>query len=111
TTSTPPPAPTTPEEAIALTRAAIAGAESSGELDPKAGDDLEHRLDDIGKSVQKPDPTDAAHKVADLQHQLSALSQTGKLTADGLAEISTPLNQLAALLPAATKPPGKHKGH
>jgi eukaryotic-like serine/threonine-protein kinase len=98
--------PTTPDAAIAAVRAAIALAAASGQLDPGALDDLNHRLDDIAQL-----PLDAANKLADLMNHLSDLAQNGQLTAAGYSAISAPLQQLAALLPpVAPHDHGKHKG-
>ena len=112
-TTQPPPA--TPQQAIANARSAISQAQTNGQLDPGAANDLNHRLDDITQALTT-NPQDAAHKLADLLHHLSDLaSHGGQLSSTGLSQISTPLNQLATLLPAQTAPPsppahdkGKH---
>jgi eukaryotic-like serine/threonine-protein kinase len=118
TTTTPPPAttaptaaPTTAEEALASLRAAVAQAAGSGQLDPSASDDLNHRLDDIAKALQDGNPNDAAQKLADFQQHLAELVQNGQLTGAGLSQIGAPLAQLAALLPAVTVQHGHGKGH
>jgi hypothetical protein len=108
TTAPPPPPPPTPQQLIASTRAAVIQAQTSGQLDPGAAKDLDHRIDDIEKALGKDNAQDAAHKVADTLHHLDDLAgHGGQLTPAGLAQISAPLNQLAALLPS-TPPPGKH---
>jgi len=54
TTTTPPPPPIqTPQQAIAATRAAILHAQNTGQLDASATKDLDHRLDDVVKALQK----------------------------------------------------------
>ena len=118
TTTTPPPAttaattvPTTAEQALASLRAAVAQAAGSGQLDPSASDDLNHRLDDIAKALQDGNPNDAAQKLADFQQHLAELVQNGQLTGAGLSQIGAPLAQLVALLPAVTVQHGHGKGH
>jgi serine/threonine protein kinase len=115
TSATTQPPPATPQQAIANARVAIYQAQTSGQLDPGAANDLNHRLDDITQALAN-NTQDAAHKLADLLHHLSDLANHGgQLTGAGLSQISTPLNQLATLLPARTAPPsppahgkGKH---
>jgi serine/threonine-protein kinase len=107
TTTTAPTIPAalqTPAQAIAAARTTIAAAQTNGQLDPSAATDLNHHLDDIAQALQHPNPNDAAHKVSDLLHHLDDLAHAGQLTNTGLTQISTPLNQLATLLPAT---PGK----
>jgi hypothetical protein len=104
TTATPP--PPTPQQAIASARTAIVQAQTSGQLDPGAANDLNHRLDDITQALVD-NPNDAAHKLADLLNHLSDLAgHGGQLSSTGLAQITAPLDQLATLLPAQTAPPG-----
>ena len=115
TTATTPAAPATPAQAIADVRTAIVVAQAQGSLDPAAGADLNHQIDDIANALQRPNPRDAAHKTSDLLHHLADLVNGGQLTTAGLTQISTPLNQLAALLPAVPEPAnhgdhGKGKG-
>jgi len=101
TTTAPPAQPTTADQAIALVRAAIAQAAASGQLDPGALDDLNHRVDAVAQ-----DP----NALNDLQNRLAELTQNGQLTSAGYAAIEAPLTQLAALLPAVL--PTKHgNGH
>ena len=109
-TATTPAAPATPEQAIADVRSAIVAAQAQGSLDPAAAADLNHRIDDIANALQHPNPQDAAHKTSDLLHHLADLVDGGQLTTAGLTQISTPLNQLAALLPAVPAP-GNDGGH
>ena len=115
TTTTPPPttttttSPTTPEQALASLRTAVAQAAASGQLDPSAADDLNHRLDDVARAIQEGNPDDAAQKLVDFQQRLADLVQGGQLTTTGLSQIGVPLAQLAALLPAPAH--GKGKGH
>jgi serine/threonine-protein kinase len=110
TTATTPAAPATPEQAIADIRSAIIAAQAQGALDPAAAADLNHRIDDIANALQHPNPEDAVHKTSDLLHHLADLVNGGQLTTAGLTQISTPLNQLAALLPAVPAP-GNDGGH
>jgi serine/threonine-protein kinase len=108
TTSQPPSA--TPQQAIANARAAIYQAQTSGQLDPGAANDLNHRLDDIAQSLAN-NSQDGAQKLADLlQHLGDLTNHEGQLTSTGLAEISTPLYQLAALLPSIPAAPGGPPG-
>jgi serine/threonine-protein kinase len=104
TTATTAAAPQTPAAALSAALAAIAHAESSGQLAAKDAADLQHRLDDLDKSLQHPNPNDAAHKIDDLLNHLDDLAQGGKLTSAGLKEIRAPIARLAALLPAAPAP-------
>ena len=53
--------------------------------------------------LQDGKPQDIGHKVGDLQHRLGDLVKKGQLTSAGLAEISRPLDRLAAMFP--TKKP------
>jgi len=105
----------TPAQAITAARVAVTRAQSSGQLDPAAADDLNHQLDDISQALQHPNPEDAANKVSDLLHHLDDLVKAGQLTATGRSRISAPLNRAAALLPAThSQPPGqagKDNGH
>jgi serine/threonine protein kinase len=112
TTTAPPPtttaAPSTPDQALANVRAAVAQAVASGQLDPSASEDLNHRLDDIAQALQAGSP-DAAQKLSDFEQHLADLVQQGQLTSSGLSAITPALDQLAALLPP---PPHEHgKGH
>ena len=93
-----PPTPTTPEQALAAVRTAVASAQSQGQLDSKAADDLGHHLDDVGKALDHPNAKDAEHKAADLQRRLDDLVKHGQLTSAGLARITAPVNRLVALL-------------
>jgi len=102
-----PPQPTTPADAIAAVRRAIAAAQSGGQLDPGAANDLEHRLDDISQALTHPNPNDTAHKAADLVHQIGNLQQNGQLT--GGTALQTAVQRLVALLPTAPAPPGHGK--
>ena len=95
-----PPAPQTPEQALAAARSALTAAQALGQLDSSAAADLAHRLDDVAKALGDPNPKDAAHKVGDLQHRLDDLVRGGQLTSAGLAAIVSRLNRLAALLPS-----------
>jgi eukaryotic-like serine/threonine-protein kinase len=104
------PAPPTPEQAIAAARAAIDQAQAGGQLDPGAADDLDHRLDDIAQSLARGNDQDAANKLADLLHHLGDLAgHDAQATSAGLAQITAPLDQLAALLPAPPTHGGKGK--
>jgi len=108
TTTQPPPA--TPQQAIANARAAISQAQTNGQLDPAAANDLNHRLDDITQALAN-NSQDAAHKLTDLLNHLTDLANSSQLSNAGLTQISTPLNQLAALLPTTTPgPPGHSRG-
>lgn len=99
--------PATPLQEIANARAAIYQAQTSGQLDPGDANDLNHRLDDIAQSVGNNNSQDAADELADLLLDLGDLATYGgQLSSAGLAQISTPLNQLAALLPSPARPPG-----
>jgi serine/threonine protein kinase len=98
--ATPPPAPLTPKEALAAARVAVAQAQADGRLDPSGAADLDNRLDDVAKALDHPNPHDASHKVGDLLRRLDDLVHGGQLTSGGLAAIASPLNRLAALLPA-----------
>jgi eukaryotic-like serine/threonine-protein kinase len=97
--------PATPQQAIANARAAISQAQTSGQLDPGAANDLNHRLDDITQSLAN-NSQDAAPKLTDLLNHLNDLANSSQLSNVALAQISTPLNQLATLLPATTPGPG-----
>jgi hypothetical protein len=113
TNATTQPPPATPQQAIANARAAIYQAQTNGQLDPGAANDLNHRLDDITQALTT-NTQDAAHKLADLLHHLSDLaSHGGQLSNAALAQITTPLNQLATLLPAqpAPGPPAHDNGN
>jgi len=101
TTAPTPPPIRTPQQAIAATRTAIAGATNSGRLDSRAADDLNKHLDDIAKSLADGKSKDASHKVGDVLHRLDDLVHKGQLTSASAAEIRGPLNRLAAMLPAA----------
>ena len=103
------PAPATPQQAVAAAVAAITQAVSSGQLGPGAANDLNHRLDAIVKSLGNKSQ-DSAHKLADLLNHLGDLTAHGQLGSAGLAQISAPLNQLAALLPSTAPAPGA-SGH
>src|SRR5579864_3923919 len=107
-TPPPPPAPATPTDALAAARTAIQQAQASGQIDPAAADQLNHRLDDIARSLGKPQ---AAHTAGDLLGQLNDLVDHGQLSSSGLAAISAPLDRLAALLPSDNgKGPKKKHG-
>jgi hypothetical protein len=98
--------PATPQQAIANARAAIYQAQTSGQLDPGAANDLNHRLDNIAQALGNNNSQDAAHRLTDLlQHLTDLATHGGALNSAGLAQISTPLNQLAALLPNTAEPP------
>jgi hypothetical protein len=79
---------------------AVTQAQRSHELAPGAAQDLRNRLRDISQTLTQGHPTDAAHKLADLQHQLIALRQQGKLDATGAQRISAAVDSLATTLPA-----------
>jgi serine/threonine protein kinase len=115
TTATTQPPPATPAQAIADARAAILTAQTNGQLNTSAADELGRRLDDISQALVKPDANDASHKVDDLRQALAGLVDDEQLSSAGLAAISAPLDRLAALLPVvptpAPKPPGKKHGH
>ncbi|HWB23062.1 MAG TPA: protein kinase [Gaiellaceae bacterium] len=99
------PPPSMPATALAAVRAAIAQAQATGQIYPAATSDLNHRLDQIAQSLAAGNETDAGHQLDDLVRQLGALNQHGQLSAAGLTQISTPLDQLAAFIaatPAAT---------
>jgi serine/threonine protein kinase len=106
--------PTTPEQAIAAVRVAIGKAQASGQLDPAAADDLNHRLDDIAQSLGT-NSADAAQKTADmLQHLGDLADHGGQISSTAAAQIATPINELAALMPATPAPPAPRapgKGH
>jgi serine/threonine-protein kinase len=111
TTTAPPPASVrlqTPAQALAAAQAALAAAQSAGRLDTKDATDLQHRLDDVAKALQHPNPADAAHKVDDLLKQLNALESHGQITPAAASQVSAPITRLAALLPSeqAPAPPG-----
>jgi hypothetical protein len=102
----------TPDQALAAARAAIAHAQAERQIDPAAAADLGHRLDEIGKALQHPNPQDAAHKVVDLLNHLGDLAGAGRLTSAGLTQLMTPLDRLAALVPArASSAHGDHGHH
>ena len=107
--------PATPAQAIASVRAAIGNAQTSGQLDPAAANDLNHRLDDIAQSLSSNDVQGAAQKTADmLQHLGDQGGQGGQVGSGAVAQIAAPLNQLATLLgttPAAPAAPAHGKGH
>lgn len=104
------PQPTTPQQALANARAAITHAQDNGQLDPAAAQDLDNRLDDIARSLATNNSQDAVHNLADLLDHLSGLENGGQLGSAGLAQISTPLEQLAALLPTPEPPGHRNKG-
>ena len=109
TTATQPP-PATPQQAIANARAAITRAQTNGQLDPGAANDLNHRLDDITQALAS-NSQDASHKLTDLLNHLADLANSSRLSNAALTQISTPLNQLAALLPTTSGPPGHSSDH
>jgi cytoskeletal protein RodZ len=105
---------TTPLQAIAAMRTAIAQATNSGNLEPAAATDLNNRLDDITRTISGPanpgpgqgpgkpagPANDAAHKVADFAHHLGDLANSGQLTPTGQQELADPLAALERLIPA-----------
>lgn len=105
--------PATPEQAIGAVRDAIVSALGSGDIDPHAAADLQHRVDDIARSGGGGDEGngqgngkghghdhghDAAKKVDDLESRLNDLVEQGRLTSTGLAEIAPAVGNLAATL-------------
>ena len=109
-TSTDAAAPQNPEQAIAAERTAIAAAQRQGQLDPSAAADLDHHLDEISRALQHPNPHQATHKVSDLRRRLDDLVHAGRLTSASLTRISSPLDQLAALLASTYGPPSEGNG-
>jgi eukaryotic-like serine/threonine-protein kinase len=104
TVASPPP---TAQQLLADARAAVYKAQTSGQLDPGAVKDLSHRLDQIAQALAGTKTQDASHKIADmLQHLEDLANHGGQLGSAGLAQISAPLDQLAALLPSTPTPPG-----
>ena len=67
--------PVTPTDSIAGARAAIVQAETTGQLDARAGDDLVRRLDEIARSLSSGAGQDAARKIAVFARQLGAPSR------------------------------------
>jgi hypothetical protein len=106
-TSTARQVPTTPSQALAAARAALEQAQAGGRLDPGAAKDLQHRLDDLAKALGKGNPNDAVNRLADLRRHLADLVNAGQLSGTGIAAITSPLDELAALLPAVPGP-GEH---
>jgi len=101
--------PPTPQQLLANAQAAVSRAETSGQLDPGAAKDLNNRLDAIAQSLAKGDTQGAAHQLADTLHHLDDLAKHGKqLSPAALAQISAPLEQLAARLPSTPGKKGKH---
>ena len=109
-TTTTIPRATTPAQAIAQLRAAIAKAESSGNLAAPAGSDLLNRLSGLSRVLAKGNTKDAGEKVADLVSQIGRLAQSGQLTPAGQAILAVPLSDLVRLVPPQTgkggPPPG-----
>jgi cytoskeletal protein RodZ len=105
---------TTPLQAIAAMRTAIAQATNSGNLEPAAATDLNNRLDDITRTISGPanpgpgkgpgkpagPANDAGHKVTDFKHHLDDLANSGQLTTPGQRELADPLAALERLIPA-----------
>jgi hypothetical protein len=110
TTTQPPAAPTTPQQAIAALRAAILSGVNAGTVTPAIAQDLNKRLDDLTQTLAepskgkghdpKPRPNAAAQQVADLAKHINDLSQNGQLSAAGLQQIAGPLAALERLVPA-----------
>jgi serine/threonine-protein kinase len=98
----------TPAEAITEARAAIFRAESAGALDPAVGDDLDHRLDDVARSLAGGNTRDASNQAADLTRHLRDLASDGGPTGVALSAIEQPIERLAALLPVTAAAPAPH---
>jgi len=102
-TATPPPhaaqsvAP--PADEVAAVRALAEQQVRTGQLDPKAANDLRKRLDDITRRLDRNDPDRAAGTVTELSEKLTDLRDDGQLTTAGYDTLVPGLDRLAAALP------------
>jgi serine/threonine-protein kinase len=95
TPPTPPPSPTDP---ITVLRQTIQLQVTTGSLKADAANDLNHMVDDLGKSIATANTDDETHKLKALRDKLTALKNEGKLSADGYRVLSDATDQVAATL-------------
>lgn len=91
--------PTTVAEALNQLRDTITAAQTSGDADPKALDDLLHRADDIEKQLADGHTQDLGKKLDDFDHRLDDLIREGKLTTEGATSIRQALTEVRTHLP------------
>jgi len=71
----------------------------AGHLDSDDAEDLDNKIDDIGRHLAEGEIDKAAKEVADLRRKLADLRKDNKITTAGYEAVLPSLNQLANSLP------------
>jgi eukaryotic-like serine/threonine-protein kinase len=87
-----------PTDPIAALRRSIRQAVAAGSLAADAAEDLQHKVDDLAKSIAVDDAEEQAKKLKSLRDRLLSLYEEGKLTADGYRVLDRRVDQVAAEL-------------
>jgi serine/threonine-protein kinase len=96
----------TPQQAITAFSTAVTRAEAVGGIALPAAQDLLNRMTDLQNTLVNGHPSDASHKIADLNHHLGDLEHSGQLTTTGQRLLAAPLAALERAIPPQSGPPG-----
>lgn len=86
------------EDAVALTRQAIADGRSAGELSVKAVEELEKKLSEVQEKHQEGDDKDARKKAKDLSKVLDERVEKGEVTGASIETLRRRVAELVALI-------------
>ena len=100
TPSTSPGRPASPADQIVILQAMVTQQADTGQLDPRAAQDLLNTLNDIARRLTKGQTGQAAGRVTQLRDRLTGLAQDGKLTSRGYQILVTGIDRLAGSLVA-----------
>ena len=104
------PARLTPQQAIDAFSSAVTRAAAAGAIAPPAAQDLLNQMTDLQHTLANGHPSDAGHKIADLNHHLGDLEHGGQLTTTGQRLLAAPLAAMERAIPPRTGPPGDSRG-
>jgi hypothetical protein len=83
-------------DSITALRQAIARQVTAGALKADVGNDLNHMIDDLAKTIATGNAGEVTNKIKALRAKLTTLNKERKLSDDGYQVLNTAVDQVAA---------------